>query len=159
VQSRWQAWQDEREEKQAAAEFRRAQPAADALDRMPRPTGVGNCPGVPDGNLARTHTICWRGDAGVEPTAVALSKNLRAIGATDVSPRCLRKRFAAAGDWVACELSAQLRGQPLVVSLAPVARTGAASSRFDGVDVSGDIGAPAFLMMEHMGTPLPAPAN
>jgi hypothetical protein len=70
----------------------------------------------------------------------------------------MRWPFAASGDWVACELSAHLQGQPVVVALWPVMEKDGSTVQVRGVDVTGDIGADAFPIMTH-GTALPVPAN
>jgi hypothetical protein len=161
IKTRWQAWQDARQERQWAAEFKRAQPAVDALARMPLPDGVENCPGVPRDALTKTHMVCWRGTTEVEPATLALATNLRGIGAENVSPRCVRKNGAAAILRIMCEVSAEVEGQTVFVSVSPQIDKVGDAYNAHGVAISGDVG-PAedvFSILGTRATPLPIPGG
>ena len=162
IKTRWQAWQDAREERQWAAAFKREQPAADAVARMPLPDGVQNCPGLVEDSVAKTHMVCWRGAADVEPATISLAKNLRAAGAQNVAPRCVHKDGARSHIHLTrCEVSAEIQGHPFFAHLAPQIDKIGDSYDLHGVAVAGGVGSQAdedlLSILGAYATPLPLP--
>jgi hypothetical protein len=139
--------------------WEREQPAADLLTKLPLPDGVAPCD--PGATVAVSHLICWRGDADQVRTTGAVAKGLRAIGLTDVAPRCAELR-GGSRSLTLCEVRATVLGQPLVVHV---------GTRFDGTDprakpsgvsVFGGLGSLARIATPRIpsrATPVPVPAR
>lgn len=162
IKVRYQAWQDARQERAWASEFKRAQAAADALGQMPLPAGVENCPGVTNEILAKTHMVCWQGTAEIEPTTAELATNLRALGAENVSPRCLRRNGTGPAAIVnlMCEVTADIHGQTFFAHIGPDLEKVGDSYTSRGVAIRGDVG-PAedvWSVLGNRATPLPLTA-
>jgi hypothetical protein len=107
----WSAWLAGR----AAAEFSRANPAAEHLDRLTVPTGLLDCSGGPGTIGAQERSICWSGDLEPRDASAAVRLALIAVGGRQVTEHCraLRPTF------VVCRIDAELGGQPVAAFIGP----------------------------------------
>lgn len=148
----------DREQMHAAKrEFEQEQPAADFVARLTLPPGVAECDDA--AAVAQSHLLCWEGDAEVVPTTAALAAGLRALGATGVSPRCGKLRFAGRPSFNLCEVNADVLGQTFSASLGPGVNRQDATAEHRGVFVSGGVGRGAAfgLAIPSRATPVPVP--
>ncbi|MGQ0630069.1 MAG: hypothetical protein ACT4P1_03445 [Sporichthyaceae bacterium] len=150
----------DREQMHAAKrEHEREQPAADLVARLTLPPGVAECDGT--GGVARSHMLCWEGDAEVVSTTAAVAAGLRTLGAREVSPRCGELRFDGRPSFILCEVNADVLGQPFSANLGPGISRQDPTAELRGVFVSGGVGQGAAfgLSIPSRATPILVPES
>ncbi|HEY8718057.1 hypothetical protein [Pengzhenrongella sp.] len=149
----YQSYQDERtsaaEDARFEAVLEQALPAAEALATITLPDGVDEC--APGLAVSVTGGLCWQGNASPVATARALAAKLRRIGATEVTPRCVR--HPRVGEF--CSVTAQLEGQEFNAFLGPKCFTITPACTVRGVSVSGGVGVFNTVPNLPRGTPIP----
>jgi hypothetical protein len=87
------AWRDHQDRKEIAARIAAMAPTAQVLLRITPPSGVENC-----GHEEWTRLngdLCWKGSESPGRAALAMVQELRRVGASEVTVRCVRRELAA----------------------------------------------------------------
>lgn len=131
-----------------------ARPAIKTLRGLRLPPGLRDCSGgsTPVGGSG---LVCWRGTRHPVVTTAQIVQELKRLGATNVSARCLQLR--ALGQF--CSITATIRAQPVSLSFGPDTTQKSGAARGTGVFVSGGVGPGARMasLLPHHGTPIPVP--
>jgi hypothetical protein len=148
AQASRQAAKDRQTEAAIEAKLR---PAATALARVSMP-GISPCQ---PGPLSTRGVICGKGAASTVVTASALTKQLRVVGATHISAKCVATSHLGAF----CRVTGKLAGYDLGISETPQISIGSKTTRVFGVQLAGGLGILDISMRLPPGTPLALPST